>query len=176
MIVRRVVTGHAEDGSSVVRMDGQPPRVIQLPGFPDFCGALVWSTSGVPELAGNIEDPTPDDASFVPAAGGSRLHVMHFPPDSVMWGPGVDTAAVAAEQRAQMPGLAEVFEADGMHTTDTLDYAIVLKGQVCLELDNGVRTELAAGDVVIQQGTRHAWRNTSDDTVTMAFVLIGAKR
>ena len=71
MIVRRVVTGRAADGSSVVRMDGQPPRVVQLPSFPDFCGAFVWSTSGVPGLSGNIEDPTPGDASFVPAPGKS---------------------------------------------------------------------------------------------------------
>jgi hypothetical protein len=176
MIVRRVVTGRAADGSSVVRMDGQPPRVVQLPSFPDFCGAFVWSTSGVPGLSGNIEDPTPGDASFVPAPGESRLHVMRFPPDSLMWGPGADTAEITAEQRAQMPGLADAFEADGMHATDTLDYAIVIEGEAWLELDNGTRTRLTAGDVVIQQGTRHAWRNTSDRPVTMAFVLIGAKR
>ena len=63
-----------------------------------------------------------------------------------------------------------------MHATDTLDYAIVIEGEAWLELDNGTRTRLTAGDVVIQQGTRHAWRNTSDRRVTVAFVLIGAKR
>jgi hypothetical protein len=172
---RRVVTGTAEDGSSVVLADGEPSRRIQLRSIPAFSGALLWATSGAPHLAGPLDDPTPTVTSFVPGPGDTQLHIMHFPPDSVMESY-ADTAAVVAEQFAQMPGLAEKFEADGMHTTDTLDYAIVIEGEIWLELDNGSQTKLGAGDVVIQQGARHAWRNKSDATVTMVFVFVGASR
>ena len=75
-----------------------------------------------------------------------------------------------------MPGLAEAFERDspGMHTTPTVDYGVLLDGQLTLELDGGVTKDLQVHDVVIQNGTRHAWRNGSDRPATMLFVLIGA--
>jgi quercetin dioxygenase-like cupin family protein len=63
-----------------------------------------------------------------------------------------------------------------MHTTDTVDYGIVLEGEVWLELDDGQQIHLHPHDVVVQNGTRHAWRNRSDKPVRMAFVLIGARR
>ncbi|MFF5968677.1 cupin domain-containing protein [Streptomyces collinus] len=63
-----------------------------------------------------------------------------------------------------------------MHATPTVDYGIVLQGEIVLELDDGHRTSLSAGDIVIQNGTRHAWRNRSDQPATMAFVLIGAEQ
>lgn len=63
-----------------------------------------------------------------------------------------------------------------MHATPTVDYGIVLQGETLLELDDGHRTRLSAGDIVIQNGIRHTWRNHSGRPVTMAFVLIGAER
>ena len=63
-----------------------------------------------------------------------------------------------------------------MHSTDSLDYGIVIDGDIWLELDDGVRTLLTTGDIAVQCGTRHAWRNKSDRPATMAFVLIGARR
>ena len=72
------------------------------------------------------------------------------------------------ENLAVSPGLAERFEPDGMHTTPTVDYAIVLDGEIWLELDEGRRRLLRQHDVVIQNGTRHAWRNKSDRTATLA--------
>ena len=77
-----------------------------------------------------------------------------------------------------MPELAQTFEVDnpGMHTTDSVDYGIVLEGEVWLELDDGKQVHLQPHDVVVQNGTRHAWRNKSDKPVKMAFVIIGARR
>ena len=63
-----------------------------------------------------------------------------------------------------------------MHTTPTVDYGIVLHGDLVLELDDGHRTPLSTGDIVIQNGTRHSWRNPGDRPATMAFVLIGTER
>ena len=76
----------------------------------------------------------------------------------------------------ELPGLIEHMEVDdpGMHTTDSVDYGIVLEGRITLELDDGVTEELEAGDIVIQNGTRHAWRYT--EKVTIAWILIGVSR
>ena len=65
-------------------------------------------------------------------------------------------------------------DAPGMHTTDTIDFEVVLDGEVWLELDDGVEVHLRAGDTVVQNGTRHAWRNHGDTTARLAVFLIGA--
>jgi quercetin dioxygenase-like cupin family protein len=83
--------------------------------------------------------------------------------------------AAVAENLAISPGLAELFEPDGMHTTPTIDYGIVLEGEIWLELDEGRSRLIRKHDVVVQNGTRHAWRNKSDQPATLAVVLIGAK-
>ena len=62
-----------------------------------------------------------------------------------------------------------------MHTTESVDYAIVLEGEIWLELDNDELVQLARGDVVVQNGTRHAWRNRSNEPATLAFVNVGAE-
>jgi quercetin dioxygenase-like cupin family protein len=79
---------------------------------------------------------------------------------------------------ARLPGLAEAFERDGsqMHATPTLDYALVLDGELWLELDDGETVHLAAGDIVVQQATRHAWRNKGERAATIAFFMLGANR
>ena len=79
---------------------------------------------------------------------------------------------------ARMPDLARTFEPEcpGMHRTDTVDYAIVLSGEIWLEVDDGNDTLLRPTDVVVQQGTRHAWRNKSDAQAVVAFFMVGARR
>jgi len=74
--------------------------------------------------------------------------------------------------------MAEHFERDtpGMHTSDTLDYGIVIRGEVILELDDGKTVHLRQGDCVVQNGTRHRWRNPLSEPYLMAFVLIGGQR
>lgn len=76
-----------------------------------------------------------------------------------------------------MPGLGELFEADapGFHRSDTIDYGVLLEGELTLELDDGERV-LRQGDVVVQMGTRHAWRNTGNSPARMLFVMVGAAR
>jgi quercetin dioxygenase-like cupin family protein len=87
-------------------------------------------------------------------------------------------AALVAEMQQKLPGMAEVLEPDhlGIHTTDTVDYDVVLSGEVYLELDDGVEVLLKPGDCVIQNGTRHAWHNRSSEKCVIAVALIGAER
>jgi uncharacterized cupin superfamily protein len=63
-----------------------------------------------------------------------------------------------------------------MHTTDSVDFEVVVSGEVVMELDDGVETLLKAGDCVVQNGTRHAWHNRSADKCVIASCLIGAER
>ena len=99
--------------------------------------------------------------------------VLTFPPDAVFQSPSFDPRAAAAENLKVSPGLAERFEPNGKHTTPTIDYGIVLDGEIWLELEDGVDTCLRPFDVFVQNGTRHAWRNKSSRPATFAVVLVG---
>jgi mannose-6-phosphate isomerase-like protein (cupin superfamily) len=114
---------------------------------------------------------------FVPALGGNHFCVVRFVPLSSIPA-NFDLQAHRAEYAAKSPGLAESHELEdpAMHTTDSVDYGIVLSGEVTLELDDGASVDLKPGDCIVQNGTRHAWRNKSSRECLMAFVLIGAER
>lgn len=151
--------------------DGEPPRSIDSAVVPGSSSALVWTT-GVPTAP--LPDPTPSVKSLIPRPGGTTAIVVRFPPDSVYADPGFDPESAAAEQLVMSPGLAELFEAEdpAMHTTPTVDYAVVMDGEIVLDLD-GDSTVVRQGDVVVQNGTRHAWRNPGPTPVTVFFVLLG---
>jgi len=175
VMINRVVTGHGPDGSGLIALQSAPPRTDAFKHIPGMVSRLVWATAAVPELPSQGSDPTPGVTNFVPGPGETRFLVVTFPPDSVFGAPDFDGAAAAQENLAVSPGLAERFEPDGMHTTPTVDYGIVLDGEIWLELDAGRATLLRQHDVVVQNGTRHAWRNKSERAATVAFVLIGAQ-
>lgn len=172
--IRRIVTGHDGAGRAVVAMESAPPRTHLFRHIPGMVSRLVWATPAVFTLPCEGGDPTPAITSIVPGPGESRLVIVTFPPDSVFASPGFDPAAAQGENLEASPGLAELFEPDGMHRTPTVDYGIVLDGEVWLELDDGCARLLTLHDVVVQNGTRHAWRNKSTRLSTLAFVLIGA--
>ena len=175
---RRVVVSNGPDGKAKVQIDGAAPRSRELTSLPGFANTLFWTTPAQPTVGdGEVDDTTPS-AVMLPAVGETHLMMVTFPPDSTMMHPDFDPEAFGAEMFEALPGLAQQFEPDnpGMHTTDSIDYDIVLDGEIVLELDDGQTVELAKHDVVIQHGTRHAWRNASDRPATMLFVLVGAKR
>lgn len=174
----RVVTGHDSDGNSCFVQQAVPPRTDAYKHIPGMVSRLVWATGSQPNLPSDEMDPTPQVTNFVPAPGETRFLIVTFPPDSVFASPNFDEKAAIQENLAVCPGLAERFEPDGMHATPTIDYGIVLDGEIWLELDEGRSSHLRQHDVVIQNGTRHAWRNKSNRTATLAFVLVGmqAKR
>ena len=178
MQIRRVVTGRDSCGRSVLLSDETTPRTVPFESIPGHAFAHVWMTPPSPSLAAPHTDPTGGQPDLIPQAGGTSLLIVTFPPDHVMLSPEFDPAAAGAECMMHMPDLAKTFEpkSAGMHTTDTVDYAIVLTGEIWLEVDDGQETRLCPMDVVVQNGTRHAWRNKSDAPATVAFFMIGATR
>jgi len=172
--MRRIVTANDTNGRSVVVSDGQPPRTADFDTLPGFSETLVWATEPGAPLDTSGTDSTPQVTSYVPGPGGTRLLAMTFPPDAVYARPEFDGAAMGAEFVAAMPGLAELFSPSGVHTTPTFDYAIVIDGEITLETDDGKHTTVRAGDVVVQNGTSHAWRNLTDLPAVVVVALVGA--
>ena len=175
MHVRRVVTGITSDGTSVFASDteveGIAPQLV--PGY-EF--HRLWGRDRPPELPDRESESNP--RSYFPAAGGFRFGLFTIAPDSVALPDDIDADAALAEFEEVLPGMAEHMELDnpGMHTTDTVDYEYVVSGRVVLELDDGATVELGPGDTVVQNGTRHAWRNPFDEPCQMVVVLVGAVR
>lgn len=170
------VAAHSNDRSKIVRESEFPDRSFR--SVEGFNPVVIWGTPASPVVPWDGVDLVSTSDSVMPEFGGSRLMIVTFPPDAVMMAADFDPAMAGAEYMQKLPGLAEKFEPDnpGMHTTDTVDYDVVLEGEITLELDDGETIDMKQGDVSVQYGTRHAWRNKSDKPAKMLFVLIGAER
>lgn len=109
------------------------PRSREFTSLPGWVSRLPWATEPGEQLSRTGEDPTPKDSSLLPAPGGTRFIVLTFPPDTAMADPAFDPVAFDREQRIDSPGIADLIEPDGMHATPTVDYGIVLQGEIVLE-------------------------------------------
>ena len=174
MKTRRVLVVNV-DGTSRVVEDGEPPRSFVAAETPGFAQAFVWCTPPVPPMEYDGDEPTAGAVTVLPPPGGTSCVVLTLPPDAVYASPGFNPAAAAAETTRNDPEFAKLFEPDnpGMHTTPTVDYDVVLDGELWLELTDG-EVHMGPGTVVVQHGTRHAWRNKSDKPATLLAVLVGA--
>ena len=171
---RRIVTGTV-NGKSVVRTD-EPLPAYEFKTVPGYRHTLVWVNPAIPDLSKEQRfDGYPD--SVVPGPGGTSLHFVTLPPGSVFADPSFDAQAAQDEALVRLPGLADHFETEdpAMHKTNTVDYSIVYDGEIWMELDDGETVHLKSGDVVVQNGTRHAWRNKGTKPATMLFFLNGAR-
>lgn len=174
MGVRCVVTGRNRAGKSVFVRDTpvQPITLALLPGY-EF--HRLWGSDSSPQLPS--DETPPSQLRYFPPRNGFRFGFFTIPPDTAA---ADQTASATAFQEIQqkLPGMMEVLEPDhpGMHTTDTVDFDVVISGEVYLELDDGAEVLLRAGDCVIQNGTRHAWHNRSAEKCVIAVTLVGAVR
>jgi mannose-6-phosphate isomerase-like protein (cupin superfamily) len=164
--VRRIVTGH-EDGKGVVLFDGPAPnqKLRQASGL---VSTLLWVTDETPADITGGKDKSVREIGVPPPESGSIFRVVDFPPEG--------------DARSREAILKEMGVADkgggrhaAMHRTPSVDYAIVIEGEIDMLLDDS-EVHLSAGDVLVQQGTNHAWVNRGTRTCRMAFVLIDAKK
>ena len=172
---RRIVTGHDADGKAIILSDA-PPEHTQLvggPGGPTFIE--VWHTLETPALIRNQPDGADEDRLVLPPPkNGTRIRVIEFPPEGeeIRKLTSEDAAAKfksMGDEKASTSG--DNAPHPLMHKTKTVDYGIVLEGEITMVLDRG-ETTVQAGDIIIQNGTNHAWANRSGKTCRMAFVLI----
>jgi quercetin dioxygenase-like cupin family protein len=143
--VRRVVTGHDADGRAVVTIDDHPDNRIS--GRPGHESMVVWTTQETPADNSGDEDGAAWEVTTPPIANGSIFRLIEY-------GPGVESR---------------------MHRTDTVDYVLVVSGEIDMALDDGQEVHLKAGDVMVQRGTIHDWINRGTEPCVIAFVLLDAK-
>jgi mannose-6-phosphate isomerase-like protein (cupin superfamily) len=175
MHVRRVVTGHDAADKAVFASDQQvaPVTVGLLPGA-EF--HRLWGADETPTFPDDGAQPT--GPAYFPSVDGFRFGFFTLPPAGTQTLGDVDLDAAITQVEADLPGLISHMEPDnpGMHTTDTIDFEVVLSGEVVLELDDGAEKLLGPGDTVVQNGTRHRWDNRGTQPVVIAVFMVGAHR
>jgi quercetin dioxygenase-like cupin family protein len=175
--IRRVVTGNDQDGKSIVVSDGFAPAVRTSPARPGHFSTEIWRTDGAPAPIGNESDPTTGPRQLKPSKHGTVIRVSEMPPESAALR-NFDVASAKKIFEAMGQVDASTFEQSGrhplMHRTETIDYGIILSGELTLVLDDS-EVKLHAGDIVVQRGTNHAWSNRSDKPCIIAFVLVDGK-
>lgn len=171
---KRVVVVNAEDGKSGINPGYDQPRAYSFQHTPGFETSVLWGTTPGSKLPTKGEDAALTTISTHPDPGGTVFMMLTLPPDSVYFSPEYDPVLAGQEFAEHAVGIAERMEPDapGFHRTQTVDYVWVAKGQVVLETDTGEVT-LEENDVVVQNGTRHAWRNRTDSPATLGVVLVG---
>jgi quercetin dioxygenase-like cupin family protein len=144
--VRRVVTGHDEAGRAVVQIDEVCTQFVE--GRPNGFACNVWTTDTVPADNDGHEDAGRRPGKFTMIENGSVFRLLDF-----------------------RPGLAQ-----RIHRTDSIDYIVVMRGEIDMELEPGGQVvHLKAGDVMVQRGTVHNWINRGTETCLLAVILLHAK-
>lgn len=172
--IRRIVTGHDHSGKAVIIEQGALAHVTHPPTQPGLAFHEIWNTNQMPMPIGFTQaDPTEGLCETAPPAGGTIIRIVDIPAEGRN-GPGFDKsqaeelfAAVGLAENAKhtLPGRHPL-----MHRTESIDYGVVLAGEIVLVLDED-EINLRPGDVVVQRGTIHAWANRSNQICRMLFVL-----
>ena len=173
--IRRVVTGDDAKGNSRIVEDAPAGSIRNVAARPGYRAVNVWRTDETPaRIAGR--DTVPHHQGISPPRNGTILRIIDFPPEPK------DPGKLREMLDATFGGIFKDAAHDrrpgkhpGMHRTESVDYAIVLEGEIWAVMDEG-ETLMRAGDVLIQRGTNHAWANRSDSTARIAFVLIDGER
>ena len=168
--VRRIITGHDAAGKAIVVTDGAAPNQRQRAAT-GIVSTLLWVTEEAPVNIASNADRADRESPVAPPAKGSILRVVDFPPAG-------DPSGVSNEAMLKEMGIAHDHGGKPArhpftHRTKSVDYAIVLEGEIDMLLDDS-EVHMKAGDIMVQQGTNHAWVNNSDKVCRIAFVLIDA--
>lgn len=175
MEIHCVVTGQDKSGKSVVVRD-TPVKPVSLALLPGYEFHRIWGSDSVVKLPSDGTPPA--QPRYFPPRNGFRFAFFTIPPETRTSVDQIDMVSALEEIQLKLPGMMDVLEFDhpGMHTTDTVDFDVVVSGQMYLELDDGAEVLLKVGDCVIQNGTRHAWHNRSSEKCVIAVAIVGAER
>ncbi len=175
--IHRIVTGHDAAGKAVLASNGPLPTVAEIAAIAGTVFHEVWSTSGNPVPVDNGGDPTLGPLSLPPPKQGTRMRFVDVPPDTAEF-----LAHGASKMKAAFTQIgdaaASTVKADSphplMHRTESVDYGIVIEGEMTLVLDDS-EVLLKPGSVVVQRGTNHAWANRSGQRCRMLFILVDGR-
>jgi mannose-6-phosphate isomerase-like protein (cupin superfamily) len=178
---KRALTGRDANGKSVFKSFDVTSKLVTIDSNPGLTFYENYIVEGVPQLTGLEPDPMLQGTRAFPGPGGTMFRLISYPPrrpEGYKPPPGVTFESGLKELSEKVPGMGDHFERDapGFHTTDTVDYCVVVRGEMTLELDDGQKVHLKQGDCVVQNGTRHRWRNPLPEPCLMAFVSVGGKR
>jgi naringenin degradation protein FdeH len=171
--IRRIITGHDAQGRSIIASDAPSPHALAILNTPAYGLTDLWVTHDSPADNAGVDDPAARKIVLEPPPRGTIFRVVEFPPDAQVAGKFDASKAFGAigAHAAHDRGSARH---PAMHRTRTVDYAIVLSGEIWAVMDVG-ETLMRAGDCLIQRGTNHAWSNRSDKPCLVAFILADAK-
>jgi mannose-6-phosphate isomerase-like protein (cupin superfamily) len=170
MIIRRVATGTSPTGRSVIALD-EHLKPLTASALPGYVWHKLWGFDQLPTDPATATATNRQD--HFPPPGGVRFNLFTVPPNTTSRPP--LTPERARELDEKLPGRSSHMESDqaGLHRTASVDFVLVLAGEICLDLDDGVTVDLKAGDSLVQNGTRHAWRNRTNQPCRLVIVLIG---
>jgi len=172
--IRRVVTGKDPAGKAIVQIDALAQNVHGRPET-GVTNTLLWVTDGVPADLADASDAGARKIGVLPPTGGTIFRVVEFAPEkNVKADYDARLSLMRALSLAPEGASRDRPRHPGMHRTRTIDYAIVVSGEIDLLLDD-TDVHLRAGDVVVQRGTNHAWVNRGVQPCQIAFVLIDAQ-
>ena len=176
--VRRIITGHDEHGRSIILSDSISNHTRPSPVYPNRGLTDLWRAFESPADNTGDQDNANVEVVLTPPNNGSVFRFFQIPPDDSGEGKTPEELQAAADATFASMGAAHNRDPNArhpnMHKTDSLDYIILLQGEVTLILDEG-EVDMKALDVVVQRGTNHAWSNRSDDIAILAGILIDAK-
>ena len=168
--MRRIITGHNEAGKSVVSIEGPPARSLG-----EDAGGLyeIWNTDGGGFDTESLEDRADTDVVLSPSKRGTKIRYFQINPIPEGVPPEVIEASTAAafEKMGAAHHRVDTSRNAAMHETDTIDYIILLKGDVTLVLDEE-EIKVNPHDIVVQRGTNHAWVNNGTEPALLVAVLI----
>lgn len=169
--IRRVVTGHDANGKSVFIIDGPATAVKEMESMPGLALTDLWQTNGAPADNTGNADATDRPVVLEPPPSGTIFRLVEFPPDKA-WRNNAEAAAAfesIGAGHAPVSGSSDPM----MHKTSTVDYLIVVKGEIWAILDDS-EVCLRQGDMMIQRGTNHSWSVRTDEPCLLAAVLVNA--
>ncbi|WP_417560427.1 cupin domain-containing protein [Marinomonas sp.] len=176
--IYRVVTGHDEDGNAIILENGPLNTVMELEAVPGTKFHEVWNTNDTPApITSNQTDPTIGPVVLSPMKAGTRIRFVDVPPDTeefLTQGKGKMKEMFSKVGDEEASTVKEDSPHPLMHRTESVDYGIVIEGELTLIVDKG-EAILRPGSVVIQRGTNHAWANRSGKMCRILFILIGGQ-
>ena len=168
MNIRRVVSGQDAAGRSIIVSD----EVLEVTVEGGMGGASLWNGDAVPRFP--LDGTQPLFTTLFPGPNGYRFAIMVIRPEGT-----AAAGGTSAQAHALSGEFHDIIEGDadkpGMHTTDTVDFEVVLAGEASMELDDDIHVHLKAGDTFVQNGTRHRWYNRGTEDAVVAVFMVGGQ-